>query len=190
MNIRIAKAAARDCRHRVNAGAQLIGKLFEILAHDFRTRAQHQLLLRRLAVLDRRELDVDVREIDYLLLAAPDRYQCVGNAGKLAHVSGNALAECRSRRKRRTFGRAHVDFELRLIVDGQKVLTDEHEQRYRADNHQNRQQHDGPTMRHGPFEQRRVGAIDGTVEARFFGSCLNIFVLELRQRSALFSVRR
>ena len=145
--------------------------------------------MRRAPFFDRGQLHVDTREIDDLLLAAANRYQGIGNSGQLAHIGGNAFTQRRGSGKRRALRRAQVHFELRLIVNRQKVLADEHEQRNGADNHQRRQQNDRPAMRHRPLEHPRVSAIYRTIEAALLGLGLAVFVFEFGEREFAFLTR-
>ena len=60
--------------------------------------------------------------------------------GSFLQIGRDALGQGRGGGQRRAFGRAHVDFKLRLVVNRQKVFPDKHEQRHDADNHEHASQ--------------------------------------------------
>src|SRR5205814_4399649 len=90
LNVGIPRSSTRESRYGVDAGAQLIRKFFLIPGQNLRASAQHQIVLRSAAVLERSEFDVDVREVNHLLLAAANRHQRVRDPGKFSHVAGNS----------------------------------------------------------------------------------------------------
>src|SRR6185436_18599799 len=100
--------------------------------------------------------------------SAADRRERVSHARQISHVRSDAFGERRSRGERITFRRAHVQFELRLVVDRQEVLTDKHEERHDAYDNEHTSQHDYPAMGHGPRQQLRVSAIDWSIKTRLF----------------------
>ena len=79
-NIRVPLSASGNRGYGIDTGPKL-RHFFQVFANDFRARAQHQILLRPRTFFDRRHLDINIRKVDDLLLAATDSDQRVGHAG-------------------------------------------------------------------------------------------------------------
>src|SRR5205814_2369715 len=100
LDVSVAESAAGNCGDRINAGAQLIRKLLQIFADNLGTSPQHQIVLRNAALFNWRELYIDVREVDDLLLSATHGRQSVGDSRQLSQICRHAFGErggCRNR---------------------------------------------------------------------------------------------
>ena len=157
----VAHAAARDVRHRGDAGAQpLAGELREdVLPYPF-----HDFELGLLAIAEVDQLYEDGGEVRRALFVVADQHDGIGHPRELLHLSPDPGGDQLSLLQRGALGGAHVHFELRLIVLGKEVLPDRHEEGHnrRQGEHRGRDNH--PAVGHGPGEEPGVAGVEDPEE--------------------------
>ena len=118
------------------------------------------------ALVEIGELHVNGCVVDGRVGAAAGGHERVSHAGQCANLLGDAFGEGGGGRERSAFRSAHQNVELRLVVFGQEVLPDKHEQRHDADDGERAEGQHDVAMRQRPLQHAGVKDIDPMEEAR------------------------